>query len=234
MSCFWSFTDPLPMRMRALPQSFWQQPNVPQNVSPASSYPVLPPLIIKEAEDGVISELAIISLNLQTTGRCLLNPDTILSLTWSVHFSLPQCSFTYMYIFIYNIKITNLCGKAVFHVYYDSPMGSSLGVPTEQSFSDVRPITPPEERRDREPVRDRDREPVRDRDREPVRDRAKPEPSVNLIKLEKTDQSQKYGREKAVERKITVANTDLLFRLFDNIEGKDKKVSSSIQLKRGR
>ena len=45
------FTDPLPMRLRALPQSFWQQPNVPHSVSPGASYPTLPPLIIKDSED---------------------------------------------------------------------------------------------------------------------------------------------------------------------------------------
>ena len=38
------------MRLRALPQSFWQQPNVPQNVSPATAYPVLPPLMNREGD----------------------------------------------------------------------------------------------------------------------------------------------------------------------------------------
>ncbi|XP_064642546.1 uncharacterized protein LOC135496905 [Lineus longissimus] len=36
--------EPLPMRLRALPQSFWQQPNKPQVCSPASVFPSLPPL----------------------------------------------------------------------------------------------------------------------------------------------------------------------------------------------
>ncbi|XP_059481619.1 uncharacterized protein LOC132200282 [Neocloeon triangulifer] len=36
--------DPLPMKLRALPHSFWVQPNKPANVSPGSVYPVLPPL----------------------------------------------------------------------------------------------------------------------------------------------------------------------------------------------
>lgn len=43
--------DPLPMRMRALPQSFWQQPNRPHNVSPATIYAVLPPLVTRDGED---------------------------------------------------------------------------------------------------------------------------------------------------------------------------------------
>lgn len=38
------FADPLPMKLRALPNSFWVQPNKPANVSPGSVYPVLPPL----------------------------------------------------------------------------------------------------------------------------------------------------------------------------------------------
>lgn len=32
------------MKLRALPNSFWVQPNKPANVSPGSVYPVLPPL----------------------------------------------------------------------------------------------------------------------------------------------------------------------------------------------
>jgi hypothetical protein len=43
--------EPVPMRMRALPQSIWQEPNVPHNVSPATVYPVLPPLVTREGED---------------------------------------------------------------------------------------------------------------------------------------------------------------------------------------
>ena len=39
------------MRMRALPQSIWQEPNVPHNVSPATVYPVLPPLVTREGDD---------------------------------------------------------------------------------------------------------------------------------------------------------------------------------------
>ena len=41
--------EPLPMRLRALPLSFWQQPNQP-NVSPGTMY--LPPLFKNEI-DGV-------------------------------------------------------------------------------------------------------------------------------------------------------------------------------------
>jgi len=46
-----SLTDPVPMRMRALPQSMWQEPNIPHNVSPATVYPVLPPLVTREGDD---------------------------------------------------------------------------------------------------------------------------------------------------------------------------------------
>ena len=50
------FSEPLPMRLRALPQSFWQQPNVPHNVPPSTTYPILPPLYGKEGEEGFIGE----------------------------------------------------------------------------------------------------------------------------------------------------------------------------------
>lgn len=43
--------EPVPMRMRALPQSMWQEPNIPHNVSPATVYPVLPPLVTREGDD---------------------------------------------------------------------------------------------------------------------------------------------------------------------------------------
>jgi len=39
------------MRMRALPQSIWQEPNIPHYVSPATVYPILPPLITREGDD---------------------------------------------------------------------------------------------------------------------------------------------------------------------------------------
>ncbi|KAJ9575727.1 hypothetical protein L9F63_007373, partial [Diploptera punctata] len=35
---------PLPMKLRALPQSFWQQPNHTNCLSPGAIYPILPPL----------------------------------------------------------------------------------------------------------------------------------------------------------------------------------------------
>lgn len=99
--------DPLPMKLRALPQSFWQQPNVPQQVSPATNFRVLPPLCNRD---------------------------------------------------------------------------------TEEDMTDVRPVTPPH-----------------DGDAE---------------------------KRMAPERKITVANTDLLFKLFENIG--DEKKTTALQLKRGR
>ncbi|XP_012944291.1 uncharacterized protein DDB_G0271670 [Aplysia californica] len=43
--------EPLPMKLRALPQSFWQQPNVAHQVSPATLFPILPPLSQKESEE---------------------------------------------------------------------------------------------------------------------------------------------------------------------------------------
>ncbi|XP_066296848.1 uncharacterized protein [Branchiostoma lanceolatum] len=43
--------DTVPMRLRALPQSFWQQPNNMNNNSPGSLYPVLPPVVNKEVAE---------------------------------------------------------------------------------------------------------------------------------------------------------------------------------------
>ena len=40
--------ESVPMRLRALPQSFWKQPNSPVNVSPGNLFPSLPPLGTKE------------------------------------------------------------------------------------------------------------------------------------------------------------------------------------------
>jgi hypothetical protein len=50
-ACDMCIAEPIPMRMRALPQSMWQEPNVPHNVSPATVYPVLPPLVTREGDD---------------------------------------------------------------------------------------------------------------------------------------------------------------------------------------
>ncbi|KAL5014187.1 hypothetical protein ScPMuIL_008457 [Solemya velum] len=45
--------EPLPMRLRALPQSFWKQPNVPNQISPGNIFPTLPPLCNKETGEDV-------------------------------------------------------------------------------------------------------------------------------------------------------------------------------------
>jgi hypothetical protein len=107
--------DPMPMRMRSLPQSFWQQPNLPQSVSPATVYPVLPPLISKEGHD----------------------------------------------------------------------------------VSDLRPVTPPEERQERE-----------DREKEKQK-----EEKYSYA----TNEVRHYNRRQP-ERTITVTNTDLLTKLFEVVE----------------
>jgi len=47
------------MKLRALPQSFWQQPNHPNSLSPGVVYPVLPPLSsLGTAKDDVDSVAA--------------------------------------------------------------------------------------------------------------------------------------------------------------------------------
>ncbi|OWF43082.1 uncharacterized protein LOC110460234 [Mizuhopecten yessoensis] len=45
--------ESVPMRLRALPQSFWKQPNVPNQVSPANVFPSLPPLYYKESMEEI-------------------------------------------------------------------------------------------------------------------------------------------------------------------------------------
>lgn len=63
--------DYLPMRMRALPQSFWQQPNHPHSISPgAQCHRVLPPLFLKDGgleED--IEALRPVSPQIEKEGR---------------------------------------------------------------------------------------------------------------------------------------------------------------------
>ncbi|XP_078695954.1 uncharacterized protein LOC144924524 isoform X1 [Branchiostoma floridae x Branchiostoma belcheri] len=49
--------DTVPMRLRALPQSFWQQPNNMNNNSPGSLYPVLPPVVNKEVSDEYLGQV---------------------------------------------------------------------------------------------------------------------------------------------------------------------------------
>ncbi|XP_049779382.1 uncharacterized protein LOC126176276 [Schistocerca cancellata] len=49
------FAEPLPMKLRALPQSFWQQPNAAGGLSPGAVYPVLPPLCCKDDDGAVCS-----------------------------------------------------------------------------------------------------------------------------------------------------------------------------------
>lgn len=44
------------MRLRALPQSFWKQPNVPNPVSPAPLFPSLPPLGSKDSSEDITGE----------------------------------------------------------------------------------------------------------------------------------------------------------------------------------
>ncbi|XP_076451784.1 uncharacterized protein LOC143287572 [Babylonia areolata] len=114
--------EPLPMKLRALPQSFWQQPNVTQQVSPATMFPVLPPLCHKD---------------------------------------------------------------------------------TGEDMADVRPVTPPQDQCPESSGGDKGGKPA-----------AAAPAAVG-------------------ERKITVANTDLLFKLFENIGGDEKK-AAAVQLKRGR
>ncbi|KAK3105020.1 hypothetical protein FSP39_015310 [Pinctada imbricata] len=45
--------EPVPMRLRALPQSFWKQPNIPNPVSPANILPSLPPLGSKDTSEDI-------------------------------------------------------------------------------------------------------------------------------------------------------------------------------------
>ncbi|WAR15660.1 hypothetical protein MAR_005765 [Mya arenaria] len=45
--------DPLPMRLRALPQSFWKQPNNPPSISPGNMFSSLPPLSYSRDDDGI-------------------------------------------------------------------------------------------------------------------------------------------------------------------------------------
>ena len=54
-------------------------------------------------------------------------------------------------------------------------------------------------------------------------------PQEDPTESEKSDK----GKHPVSERKITVANTDLLFKLFENIGGDEKK-AATMHIKRGR
>eukprot|EP00057_Strongylocentrotus_purpuratus_P035659 XP_800421.2 PREDICTED: uncharacterized protein LOC586927 [Strongylocentrotus purpuratus] len=49
--------EPIPMRLRALPQSFWQQPNTVNSASPGSMYSVLPPLCKMEQSNSDLADI---------------------------------------------------------------------------------------------------------------------------------------------------------------------------------
>lgn len=66
-------SEPLPMKLRALPQSFWQQPNHTNSLSPGAVYPVLPPLSTFGAAKDEVESLAAgnirrLSVNLDCAG----------------------------------------------------------------------------------------------------------------------------------------------------------------------
>ena len=50
--------EPLPMKLRALPQSFWQQPNLANPLSPGAVYSRLPPLPGQAAAEDTADLLA--------------------------------------------------------------------------------------------------------------------------------------------------------------------------------
>nr|XP_054768816.1 uncharacterized protein LOC129276461 [Lytechinus pictus] len=52
-----TFVEPIPMRLRALPQSFWQQPNTVNSASPGSMYSVLPPLCKMEQSNSDLADI---------------------------------------------------------------------------------------------------------------------------------------------------------------------------------
>lgn len=57
-------TEPVPMRLRALPQSFWKQPNVPNPVSPAPLFPSLPPLGSKDSSEDITGEFSNVKIDI--------------------------------------------------------------------------------------------------------------------------------------------------------------------------
>lgn len=57
-------TESVPMRLRALPQSFWKQPNVPNPVSPAPLFPSLPPLGSKDSSEDITGEFSNVKMTI--------------------------------------------------------------------------------------------------------------------------------------------------------------------------
>lgn len=87
------------MKLRALPQSFWQQPNSVNTMSPGNMYlPVLPPLCKSEHS------------NVDPSGRWNPSPDArTFDRNWSTLLpSLTQATYIWLIFFIVNI-LGNIC-----------------------------------------------------------------------------------------------------------------------------
>lgn len=65
------------MRLRALPQSFWKQPNVPNPVSPAPLFPSLPPLGSKDSSEDITGEFLDVKKPFITYYKSLLSSAII-------------------------------------------------------------------------------------------------------------------------------------------------------------
>lgn len=66
------YLAPLPMKLRALPASFWEQPNLNKGPSPGTIFSALPPLCKEECVEAVISPATVASaLPLHARGMLL-------------------------------------------------------------------------------------------------------------------------------------------------------------------
>jgi len=83
---FFSVSEPLPMKLRALPQSFWQQPNNTNSLSPGAVYPVLPPLsslgAVKDEVESVPAGNSVCTVHIFYGGRWIGSTQG----TWSSPF----------------------------------------------------------------------------------------------------------------------------------------------------
>ncbi|XP_071501128.1 uncharacterized protein [Diadema antillarum] len=208
--------EPIPMRLRALPQSFWQQPNTVNSASPGSMYSVLPPLCKMEQSNSDLSEV---------------RPVTPLS----------------------DVESADNCDSAVGQLEIKKEMKERTELPVEKESlrldlgrerdnSQERELSPrdrevsPRDMKETSP-RDRDLTP-RDRDLTP-RDRegTKDRESVRDKEVSGTETREarpvpaqlppearmKQPRPPPRIVKVSPANTELLAKLFESVDGEGKK-----------
>lgn len=235
--------DPIPMRLRALPQSFWQQPNTVNPASPGSMYSVLPPLCKMEQTNSDIAEVRPVSPSSDSESGDYKETQLLLNSDQSEAKELKERG------------RETFCDKDTLSIKLEKDKNGDLSRDRELSPRD-REISPrdkemssPRERdlipRDKELKSPRDRElgitrekdinSPRDRevgkDRELVREK---EMTIRDLREYASGQETKQVQLPLEAKKkqprppprivrVSAANTELLAKLFEGIDGEGKK-----------